>query len=113
MGKKKTKKQSDWQMTRSERVWYYIGDTGRLFASTLVTSYMTIFLMFQGISLSAVAGAILLVKIIDSVDDVIFGFFVDRIKITEWKWARKLAGEGKYMPWYRLLFWTFPAADGF
>ncbi len=111
MGKKqRTQKQTDWQMTRSERVWYYVGDTGRLFASTLVTSYMTIFLMFQGISISAVAGAILLVKIIDSVDDVIFGFFVDKIKITEWKWTKKLAGEGKYMPWYRLLFWTFPVA---
>lgn len=108
--KQKVQKHSDWQMTRSERVWYYVGDTGRLFASTLVTSYMTLFLMFQGMSISAVAGAILLVKIIDSVDDVVFGFFVDKLKITEWKWTKKLAGEGKYMPWYRLLFWTFPVA---
>ncbi len=111
MGKKqKENKHPDWQMTRSERNWYYIGDTGRLFASTMISTYMTIFLMFQGISTASVATAILIVKVIDSVDDVVFGFFVDKLKITEWKAFRKLAGEGKYMPWYRLLFWTFPLA---
>lgn len=108
--KEKTAKHPDWQMTRAERGWYYFGDTARLFASTLVTSYMTIFLMFQGLSTASVATAILLVKIIDSVDDVVFGFFVDKLKITEWKWLRKIVGTGKYMPWYRLLFWTFPLA---
>ena len=106
----KANRHPDWQLNRSEKFWYYTGDTARLFASTLVSSYMTLFLMFQGISTASVAAAILIVKIIDSVDDVIFGFFVDRIHITEWKLFRRFAGSGKYMPWYRLLFWTFPAA---
>lgn len=110
MRKPKVNKHPDWQLSKSERRWYYIGDTGRLFASTLVTSYMTLFLMFQGISTASVATAILIVKIIDSVDDVIFGYFVDKLKITEWKFLGKLAGKGKYMPWYRLLFWAFPLA---
>lgn len=110
MKKPKVNKHPDWQLSRSERCWYYIGDTGRLFASSLVASYMTLFLMFQGVSTASVATAILIVKIIDSVDDMVFGFFVDKLKITEWKFFGKLAGEGKYMPWYRLLFWTFPVA---
>lgn len=99
-----------WNLTRSERNWYYLGDTARLFCSSLVATYMTMFLMFQGIDTKSVAGAILIVKIIDSVDDVLFGFIIDKIDITKWKLFQKFAGAGKYMPWYRLFFWTFPTA---
>ncbi|MBQ3030542.1 MAG: MFS transporter [Agathobacter sp.] len=106
----KVNKHPDWKMSKGEKGWYYLGDTARLFCSSLVASYMTLFLMFQGISTASVATAILIVKIIDSVDDVLFGFLVDKIKITEWKFLKKLAGKGKYMPWYRLFFWTFPIA---
>ncbi len=110
MAKQKVNKHPDWQMTSAERKWYYIGDTGRLFGSTLITSYMTLFLMFQGISTAAVATAIMIVKIIDAADDVIFGFIVDKLKLTEWKAFKKITGSGKYMPWYRLTFWMFPVA---
>lgn len=110
MKKQKINKHPDWRMTRSERNWYYVGDTARLFCSSLVATYMTIFLMLQGVSTASVATAILIVKIIDSIDDILFGFIVDKINITEWKFFKKLAGSGKYMPWYRLFFWTFPVA---
>lgn len=111
MGKKeRINKHPDWKMSKGEKGWYYLGDTARLFCSSLVVGYMTLFLMFQGISTASVATAMLIVKIIDSVDDVLFGFVVDKIKITEWKLFKKIAGKGKYMPWYRLFFWTFPAA---
>ncbi len=108
--KEKKIKHPDWKMTKSERGWYYLGDTSRLFCSALVGTYMGIFLIFQGISLEAVALASLVVKIIDSVDDVLFGFIIDKFDITKWKLFQKLAGKGKYMPWYRLFFWTFPVA---
>ena len=109
--KTKAKKTHEgWSTSRSERRWYYLGDTARLFCSSLVGSYMTLFLIFQGVSTASVAWAILVVKIIDSLDDVLFGFVVDKIHITEWRLFRRIAGQGKYMPWYRLFFWTFPAA---
>lgn len=110
MKKQKVNKHPDWRMTGSERKWYYVGDTARLFCSTLIASYMTMFLMFQGISTASVATAILLVKIIDSVDDVLFGFIVDKIDLTKWKFLSRFSGTGKYMPWYRVFFWTFPVA---
>lgn len=110
MAKEKKIKHSDWQMTRSEKNWYYMGDTARLFCSSLVVGYMTMFLMFQGINTASLATAMLIVKIIDSVNDVLFGFIIDKIDIKNWKIFRKLAGDGKYMPWYRLFFWTFPVA---
>ena len=110
MKREKINKHPDWQMSRSEKNWYYVGDTARLFCSSLVVGYMTMFLMFQGISTASLATAMLIVKIIDSVDDVLFGFIIDKFNISNWKFFRKLAGSGKYMPWYRLFFWTFPAA---
>ena len=110
MTKEKKIKHLDWQMSRSEKNWYYVGDTARLFCSSLVVGYMTMFLMFQGINTASLATAMLIVKIIDSVDNVLFGFIIDKIDIKNWKIFRKLAGDGKYMPWYRLFFWTFPAA---
>ncbi len=108
--REKTNKHPDWQLSRSEKNWYYVGDTARLFCTSLVGSYMTMFLMFQGISTVSLATSILLVKIIDSVDDVLFGFIIDKIDIKKWKLVQRFAGEGKYMPWYRLFFWTFPFA---
>lgn len=110
MAKEKINKHPDWQLSRSEKNWYYVGDTARLFCTSLVGSYMTMFLMFQGISTVSLATSILLVKIIDSVDDVLFGFIIDKIDIKKWKLVQRFAGKGRYMPWYRLFFWTFPFA---
>lgn len=110
MAAKDKVKHEGWQLTRSERGWYYLGDTSRLFCSALVANYFSTFLMFQGINIAALATAILVIKLIDSVDDVLFGFIIDKIKLTEWKFVKKLAGDGKYMPWYRIFFWTFPVA---
>lgn len=110
MAKTKTNKHPNWQMSGSERKWYYIGDTGRMFAAQIITMYMAVFLLFQGMNAAAVATSILIVKMIDSVDDVIFGYFVDRLNPTKWKKFKKITGKGKYMPWYRLTFWTFPVA---
>jgi len=110
MSAKTKAKHEGWQLSRSERGWYYLGDTARLFCSALVGTYMSTFLMFQGVNIASLATAILIIKNIDSVDDVLFGFIVDKIKITEWKAFKKFAGSGKYMPWYRMFFWTFPFA---
>ncbi len=108
--KERANKHPDWRLSRSEKGWYYVGDTARLFCTGLVGSYMGLFLIFQGINMASLATAILIVKIIDSVDDVLFGFIIDKINIAKWKIFSKIAGKGKYMPWYRLFFWTFPVA---
>ena len=100
--------QTGWRTTKKERRNYIIGDLGRTLEGYIVTALMSTFMIFQGIDMTAIAGAMLLVKIIDAFDDVIFGYFVDRIKIGEWKPFKKITGEGKYLPWYRLAFLFFP-----
>lgn len=100
--------QEGWRTSKKERRNYIIGDLGRTLEGYIVTAMMSTFMIFQGIDMTAVAGAMLVVKIIDAFDDVIFGYFVDRIKVSEWKAFRKITGEGKYLPWYRLTFFLFP-----
>ena len=114
MGKKTKAKLPDappgWALSRKERNNYYIGDMGRRAVMNVMAIFMTTFLLFQGIDPVKVAGVTAVIKLIDAFDDVIFGFLVDRFDVTKWKWAKKLAGEGKYLPWYRLTYFTFPLA---
>ncbi len=109
----KKNKHPDWKLSTGERRWYYISENSRLMTAQIITNYMSVFLLFQGVNPASVGTAVLLVKIIDALDDVIFGFLVDKLDPTKWKWARKIAGTGKYMPWYRMTFWTFPLATIF
>lgn len=107
----KTKKHvttEGWRTTKKERRNYIIGDLGRTLEGYIVTAMMSTFMVFQGIDMTAVAGVMLAVKIIDAFDDVIFGYLVDRIRIAEIKAFKKIAGEGKYLPWYRLTYFLFP-----
>lgn len=90
---------STWLTTTGQRARYYIGDLARTCEGAIITTFMTMFLLMQGIHPGKMAAITLFVKIIDSFDDVIFGFLIDRIKIK---------GSGKYLPWFRKTFWLFP-----
>ncbi len=99
---------ANWKTTKKERRSYITGDLARALEGYIITAFMSTFLIFQGINLTAIAGVMLFVKIIDAFDDVIFGFLIDKIHIKDWKLTKKIAGNGKYLPWYRLTFLFFP-----
>ncbi len=99
---------ASWKTTKKERRNYIVGDLARAVEGYIITAFMSTFLIFQGINLAAIAGVMLFVKIIDAFDDVIFGYLVDKIHVTDWKLTKKIAGNGKYLPWYRLTFLFFP-----
>lgn len=101
-------KHPDWRMSRRERFNYYLSDSGRLFGTAVFQTFMTAFLALRGVNLTVLAGVLLGLKIIDAVDDVIFGYLIDKFKISEWKAFRRLTGDGKYLPWFRLTFFLFP-----
>ena len=90
---------SNWLTTTGQRARYYIGDLARTCEGAIITTFMTMFLLMQGINPAKMAGITLFVKIVDSFDDVIFGFLIDRINMK---------GNGKYLPWFRKTFWLFP-----
>lgn len=106
--KEKINKHPDWRLSGHERTNYYLSDTGRLFGTAVFQTFMTSFLALRGVNLTLLSGALLALKIIDAVDDVVFGYFIDKLKITEWKAFKRLTGDGKYLPWFRLTFFLFP-----
>jgi Na+/melibiose symporter-like transporter len=109
MGKKeRINTHPDWRLSTRERFNYYLSDSGRLFGTSVFQTFMTAFLALRGVDLEVLAGVLLVLKLIDAVDDVVFGYLIDKLKITEWKAFRKLTGEGKYLPWFRLTFFLFP-----
>lgn len=108
--KVKKNKRAGWRMSKKERLCYYVGDISRNFGGQVITSFMSIFLLFQGMSMASVATIILIVKFIDAIDDVLFGYFVDRWDPSKIPFLKKIAGEGKYLPWYRCSFFLFPLA---
>ena len=60
--KTKIDKHPGWQLSRSEKGWYYLGDSARMFCTALINTYMTTFLIFQGVNMASLAGAIFIVK---------------------------------------------------
>lgn len=107
---KKANRHPDWSTTGKERGIYIAGDLARGFNSTVFAANVTMFLMFQGVDLASLAVITLIIKVIDSVDDVLFGFIVDRIDLKKIKWLSRILGSGRYLPWYRLTFLMFPLA---
>lgn len=97
-----------WRMARGERARYQLGYAGWTTGSSIVIFFMTMFLMFQGVNIAAVGTLILIVKVIDAVDDLLFGYIIDRINPTQIRFLRNLAGSGKYLPWYRVTFFLLP-----
>lgn len=100
-----------WRMTRGERARYQLGSVGWSAGFGIVPFFMTMYLMFQGVSLAAVGTLILIVKVIDALDDILFGYVIDRANPTRLKFLRKLAGTGKYLPWYRVTFFLLPLSS--
>lgn len=98
-----------WRMSRGERLRYYLGTTGWNTGFGIVAFFMSMYLVFQGVSLAAVGSLILIVKVIDAIDDLVFGYLIDRLNPSRWKFLQRLAGSGKYLPWYRVTFFLLPA----
>lgn len=107
MKKKIKKNREGWRLSKKERLFYHVGDTARLFCQSILNTFMSVFMVFQGINIIKIAGIMLVVKIIDAFDDVVFGYFVDKLDPTKSRFSR-FAGKGKYLPWYRLTFFLYP-----
>lgn len=106
-------KHEGWRTTKSERGWYFFGQVSRYGAQDLIPSYMNLFLVFNGVDLATVAIITLIVKCVDAVDDMVFGFLVDKIDLKKSKLLSRICGEGRYLPWIRCFLLLFPIAIAF
>ncbi len=110
MAKKEKKSHIGWRTTASERGWYFVGRIGTNNLQAIIPNFMNLFLIFNGVDLGLVAAITLIMKIIDAMDDMIFGFLVDKIDLKKSKLLAKIGGEGRYFPWLRCFMYFFPFA---
>ena len=63
-----------------------------------------------GVAVSATV--LLLLKGWDAVNDVLFGYFIDRVRFDARQWKRwGWLFNGRYLPWYRIASFVFPIAS--
>lgn len=87
------------QTARSERLSYWLYFTGQSMSYTLLSSFLTAYLMLIGINLTEIATAMVLVKLWDSVNDAIFGWLFDKIHFK--------SGH-RSLPWLRMTLVLIP-----
>lgn len=98
-----------WVIPKGEKMAMVVGAGAVPAMSSFVQSFLSIYILMIGIDPSVAAAVLLVLKVWDAVDDMIFGFLVDkyRFKPGKNKFTRWLFS-GRYMPWFRLLFAVIP-----
>lgn len=87
-----------------ERGSYWLYYAGQAFSYALLVMLLPTYLMMVGVDVTKIAGAMLVVKIWDALNDTIFGIIFDKIKFKSGK---------KCIPWLRITVYFMPAASLF
>lgn len=107
MGRKKRKE--GWIVPGGEKLALILGSGSTQAMNTYVATFLSTYLLMVGISPAIAAVVLVILKGWDSINDVLFGYFVDkyRFKLGKNTFTKWLFG-GRYMPWFRLLFLMIP-----
>ena len=97
----KPNKNPEWMTNSKERMSYYTYFMGQNAIYTIVTTFLTTYLLFQGIDPAKSAAVMLAVKIWDAVNDAIFGVIFDSVHFKSKK---------KYLPWLKISTGCIPIA---
>lgn len=108
MGKEKKIQHPDWQTTAKERFSYYLGLISPYTMSGMMGSFLTTYLLLSGIGIEVSAVLLLVMKIIDGFDDLLFGWAIDRFRPEKHPKLKKFLGEGRFLPWYKLIWPIMP-----
>lgn len=82
-----------WLTTNKERKSYYVYFLGQNIIYSMVVTFLTTYLLFQGVDPVKSGSVMLIVKIWDAVNDAIFGCIFDKIKFKNNK---------KFIPWLKI-----------
>lgn len=105
-----TVRHPDWKTTLKERLSYCVGFSASVGESVLLQIWLTTYLLMTGLDVGVTAIILLIVKTIDAVDDMLFGWIVDRFNPANNRFLRKFVGTGRFIPWLRLCFAVMPVA---
>ncbi|MCL2058095.1 MAG: MFS transporter [Oscillospiraceae bacterium] len=105
---KKTLKEG-WIVPGREKLAAIFGAGSYQAMNTFVTSFLAVYLLMVGISPAIAAAVLLIIRAWDAINDVIFGYLVDKYRFKEGKSSfTKWLFSGRYMPWFRILFLIIP-----
>ncbi len=99
--KLKTKTPEGFLTTNKERKSYYLYFCGQNMIYTMVVTFLTTYLLFQGVDPVYSASVMLIVKVWDAVNDAIFGCIFDKIKFKS---------KQKFIPWLKISLPLIPIA---
>ena len=110
MAKEKEKREG-WIVPAGEKWSYFIGSGSFMTAHTFISSFLSAYLLMIGVSTSIAAIVLLALKLFDSVNDVYFGYILDKVRFKAYtnKFLKWLFS-GRYMPWFRLGTFVLPAS---
>jgi Na+/melibiose symporter-like transporter len=105
---KKPRKEG-WIIPGREKLAMVFGMGSGATLNTFVTTFLALYVLMVGISPVIAAAVLLIVRSFDAINDVIFGYIVDKYRFKEGKTRfTKWLFSGRYMPWFRVLFLIIP-----
>ncbi len=107
MKKKGKVNREGWVTSRGERTSYYLGLGGSRLIQSITSNNLATYMMFIGIDINLIAGIMLVVRILDAVDDMLFGWLIDKIHFKGDNWFTR----GRFLPWIRLGAVTLPISS--
>jgi glycoside/pentoside/hexuronide:cation symporter, GPH family len=112
--KKEASKQNreNWIIPKREKLSYFVGAGSNFTVHSFVSTFLAAYLLMIGVSTTTSATVLLLLKAWDAINDVLFGYLIDRIRFdalqrTRWNWLFR----GRYLPWFRIAAFIFPFAS--
>ena len=99
--KKLTYTPESWRTTNKERKSYYLYLSGQNMIYTMITSFLTTYLLFQSVDPVKSGTVMLIVKIWDAINDAVFGCIFDKVKFKS---------KQKFLPWLKISLPVIPLA---
>lgn len=105
----KRKRKEGWIVPAHEKVAMVFGAGSTQAMNTFVQTFLSVYILMVGISPAVAAGVLLVLKGWDAINDMLFGFIVDKYRFKPGKnpFTRWLFS-GRYMPWFRVMFMIIP-----
>lgn len=105
------KKKRRGMVPTGERLAYIIGSGSHFTAHFFISAFLATYLLMIGIPPAISAVVVLVLRVWDAANDVLFGYLVDRVRLNGGKnpFLRWLF-RGRYLPWYRIAAFILPIA---
>ncbi len=99
----------NWIVPKIEKLSYFVGAGSHFTVHTFMSSFLAAYLLMIGVTPAVSAVVLLVLKAWDAINDVLFGYFIDKVRFKPGK--SKLLGwffSGRYLPWYRIAALILP-----